>query len=274
MSIILAAAITLAAAAFAIAALLVVRRTAPEGSYFADGDRAAGFFGVLAAGFAILLGFVVFLAFATYDQSRSGAETEALVVVQQFETAQFLPSAVGRRLGGELVCYARSVVHQEWPRMESGTQGDVINPWAAAQFRSLTAARPTTPTQQSAFDKWLDQTSEREKARNDRIHGATGIIPGPLWVVLLFSALAIFAYMLFFADRAERAVVQGMMIGTVAGVIVATLLLIRFLDHPYRTGYGSLKPAAMERTLGLLDQARVVARQTSTLPCDDRGAPL
>ena len=40
----------------AIAAMLLVRRRAPEGSYFEDGDRAAGVFGVLATGFAVLLG--------------------------------------------------------------------------------------------------------------------------------------------------------------------------------------------------------------------------
>ena len=45
---------------------------------------------MLATGFSVLLGFVVFLAFESYDQSRSGAETEALVIAQQVETAQFL----------------------------------------------------------------------------------------------------------------------------------------------------------------------------------------
>jgi len=34
--------------AIAIAAMLLVRRRAPEGSFFADGDRASGVFGVLA----------------------------------------------------------------------------------------------------------------------------------------------------------------------------------------------------------------------------------
>ena len=57
--------------------MLLVRRSAPEGSYFEDGDRAAGVFGVLATGFAVLIGFVVFLSFESYDTSRSGAETEA-----------------------------------------------------------------------------------------------------------------------------------------------------------------------------------------------------
>src|SRR2546423_11058390 len=100
-----AALITAAATGVAIAALLIVRRRAPVGSFFADGDRAAGVFGVLATGFSVLLGLIVFLAFTSYDQSRSGAETEALLVAQQFETAQFFPIAVRQRLRDELICY-------------------------------------------------------------------------------------------------------------------------------------------------------------------------
>jgi hypothetical protein len=53
-------------------------------------------FGMLATGFAIFAGFVIFLAFTSYDESRSGAEAEAVAVGQQFETAQFLPPARSR----------------------------------------------------------------------------------------------------------------------------------------------------------------------------------
>jgi hypothetical protein len=104
MNILVAVLVIAAATAVAIAAMLVVRRNAPDGSYFHDGDRAAGVFGVLATGFAVLLGFVVFLAFASYDAARSGAEQEALIVAQQVETAQFFPSSVQGKLTGELVC--------------------------------------------------------------------------------------------------------------------------------------------------------------------------
>ena len=81
MNLTIAILIVLGVTAVAVAAMLLVRRRAPEGSYFQDGDRAAGVFGVLAAGFAILLGFVIFLAFERYDAARSGAEQEALLVV-------------------------------------------------------------------------------------------------------------------------------------------------------------------------------------------------
>jgi hypothetical protein len=127
MSLFWAIVIVVVADAVAIAALLLVRRGAPAGSYFSDGDRASGVFGLLGAGFAIFAGFVIFLAFTSHDASRSGAEAEAVAVAEQFETAQFLPPAISDRVLVELVCYARFVVHQEWPRMEDGTEGDSIS---------------------------------------------------------------------------------------------------------------------------------------------------
>jgi hypothetical protein len=216
MNLAVAIAVVVAATVVAIGAMLVVRRTAPDGGYFHDGDRAAGVFGVLATGFAVLLGFVVFLAFTSYDAARAGAEAEALTVAQQIETAQFLPAPVVDELTGELVCYARSVAGVQWERMESGALGEQVNPWAVELFRTLRTVEPQTAAEQSAYDAWLDQTSNREEARNDRIHGAVGVIPAPLWVVLFFSAGLIFVFMLFFADSGERAPVQALLIGVVA----------------------------------------------------------
>jgi hypothetical protein len=254
--------------------MLLVRRKAPDGSYFADGDRAAGVFGVLATGFSVLLGFIVFLAFESYDQSRAGAETEAVVLAQQVETAQLLPPAAAGELTGELVCYGRSVVHTEWPRAEAGNQGDVINPWGTELFRTLQGVQPRTPSQQAAYSKWLDQRFEREAARIDRIHGAVGVIPTPLWVVLLFIAVVIFVFMLFFADSAEGAITQAMMMGSVVSVIVAMLLLIRFLDSPFHNGVGGVRPVAMERTLRIIDQELGVTNRRVVLPCNGDGTAL
>jgi Protein of unknown function (DUF4239) len=273
MSLIWAIAIVVVADAVAILVLLSVRRGAPEGSYFADGDRASGVFGLLGAGFAIFAGFVVLLAFTSYDESRSGAEAEALALQQQYETAQFLPTAVQQRLEGGLICYGRYVVNQEWPRMEAGSQGDTVIPWAVALFRGLKAAEPVSATSQSAYDNWLDQTSDREEARRDRVHGATGIIPGSIWLVLFLTAGVLFAYMLLFADSAELARSQAMLIGSATTVIVATLLAINALDNPYRDGIGSLRPVAMERALDLIADARAAVGDDTVPPCDEVGRP-
>ena len=266
--------VTAVAAALTVTVMLLVRRRAPEGSYFKDGDRASGVFGVLATGFSVLLGFIIFLTFTSYDQSRTGAETEALVVAQQVETAQFFPGEAAGELTGGLVCYGRSVVNGEWERMEAGTQGDAINPWGVAMFRTLEGVEPSSATEQSAYDKWLDQTSAREEARQDRIHGAVGVIPLPLWIVLFVISIVIFVYMLFFADSGEGAVTQAVLMGSVTVVIVLMLLLLAFLDNPFHSDVGGLRPLAMERTLRIVDEALGAIGSEVRIPCDAQGNPL
>ena len=270
MNLLWAIVLLVAANVVTIGAMLFVRRRAPDGSFFEDGDRASGVFGVLATGFAIFAGFVIVLAFTQYDESRSGAESEALAVAQQFETAQFLPTRAD--LSGELVCYARSVVHDEWPRMEAGSIGNTINPWGVAMFRTLERTDAKTSAEQSAYDRWHDQTSTREEARQDRLHGAAGIIPDSIWLVLFLTAGVVFAYMLFFADSGERARSQAMLMGSATTIVVVTLLAIVALDNPYRPGVGSLQPIAMERTLELLDEARAAIGDETSPPCDGDGA--
>ena len=273
MNLVWAALIVAAVCAVAVTVMLLVRRRAPEGRYFEDGDRAAGVFGVLATGFAVLLGFVVFLAVESSDTSRSGAAAAAQIVLEQFETAQLMPAAVRSRFSGELVCYARSVVNQEWPRMEAGNLTEGYNPWGITMFRTLETVEPHSSSEQAAYGKWLDQRTDRESARADRIHGAEGVIPTPLWIVLFLTAGIIFVFMLFFADSGERAIVQATMMGSVAVVITSTLLLLWFLDNPYHHGASGLRPVAMERTLEQLTQEEGIADGSFEIPCDVQGAP-
>ncbi len=138
-------------------------------------------------------------------------------------------------------------------------------------FQTIRTVEPKTASEQTAYDKWFDQRADRQRARADRTHGAEGVIPTPLWIVLFLSAAIIFGFMLLFADSGERAFVQATMIGGVAVVISSTMLLLWFLDNPYHGGLGGLRPTSMERTLGLLDvEARIVGRCDSALR---RGRP-
>jgi hypothetical protein len=273
MSIVLAVGIVVVAAGLMVGAMLFVRRGAPEGSRFTDGDRASGIFGVLSGAFALLLGFVVFLAFTKYDDTRAGAESEALAVLQQFETAQLLPSDARPRLSGELICYGRSVVHQEWPALDDGGAVDQINPWAVRLFRTFGSIEPTANSEQSAYDQWLGLTQSREEARRDRLHAADGIVPTPVWIVLFFTAALILVYVLFFADSGESAAAQAIMAGSVAAVVVASLLVLVALNHPYESSIGGLRPGAMERTLSIVDEAKADLGLDDPVPCDGSGRP-
>ena len=159
----------------------------------------------------------------------------------------------------------------QWARMQSGTLGEQANPWAVELYKTLRTITPDTPVEQSAYDTWLTQTTARESARHDRVHGAVGVIPVPLWLVLFFSSAVIFVFMLFFADSGERRTVQAMLIGSVVAVITSMLLLLTYLDNPFQAHIGGLRPVAMERSLDVIDQELAVVDQQVSPPCDDEG---
>lgn len=271
MNVVIGFVVVIVAVAITITGMLLVRRRAPEGSYFSDGDRASGVFGVLATGFSVLLGFIIVIAFQSYDESRSGAEEEATIILQQMETAQFLPADTAEDLAGELICYARSVVGPQWVALEKGELGDSINPWGAQMFLTIQAADPRSYAEESAYDRWMAQTEERELARLDRIYAADGLVPLPLWIVLFTIFVVILVYMLFFADPAEGAVTQGMLMGSVTLIMTTLLVLLVFFNNPHGPGVGQLRPTAMERTIRIIDIELDFLGIELSPPCDDDG---
>jgi hypothetical protein len=77
--------------------------------------------------------------------------------------------------------------------------------------------------------------------------------------------------MLFFADSGESAVTQGMLMGAVSVVVTTLLLLLAFFDQPFDPGIGGLRPAAMERTLRIIDQELAIVGLELDLPCGNDG---
>ena len=273
MNLLFAAAIIAGSTAVCVTAMLLVRRRAPAGSYFDNGDRAAGVFGVLATGFSVLLGFIIFLSFQAYDDTLAGAETEAAIVPQMVQTAQLMPGDTSEQLTGELICYGRSVVGTEWAAVASGKGQDSLNPWGVRMYKTVAPLEPVTNSEQSAYDRWMQQSTDRSEARNQRVHTAAGLIPTPLWLGLYVICAVIFVFMLFFADSGEGALTQGVLMGSVALVLTVLMLLLGFFDQPHQEGVGALQPTAMERSLRIIDNQLAALGTTITAPCDEQGTP-
>lgn len=104
--------------ALAIVAMLVVRHFAPPGGFLSGMESADGIFSAAGAGLAVLLAFVIFTVFDSYANARTPAGQEAVAAQQMYSTAGFFPDTADQ-LRGEVVCYSRSVVHDEWPARAS-----------------------------------------------------------------------------------------------------------------------------------------------------------
>ena len=191
--------------------------------------------------------------------------------MQQVENAQFFPRPAAAQLDRRAVCYGRSVANGEWDRMRAGTQGDAINPWGVRLFRTLRRCSLKTASSSPRTTSGSNRPRRARRRRPDRIHGAVGVIPTPLWIVLFFIAGVIFVFMLFFADRGERAVVQGMLIGSVVSVMAVLLLLLNGLDNPFQSG--RRRPEAGRDGAVAADHRRGArrGREQVQLPCNAAG---
>jgi hypothetical protein len=106
------------------------------------------------------------------------------------------------RLHGELVCYARAVIEDEWPAMRDGRSSDLVQSWIDKLGRSFAIAEPHGAREETAYAQWFDEQAQRRDGRRGRLAEATPFVP-PLWFVLGIGASLTLAYMVAQADRRE-----------------------------------------------------------------------
>ena len=268
----LAIVLVAAADAVTVTAMLLLRRRAPEGSYFRDTQQAAGVFTVAGTAYAVLLAFVFLLAFQSYNSARTAAEQEATAVTALYHDADAFAQPARSIVHGQLVCYARSVVAAEWAAMAAGHSSPLTQDWVDRLDATFDAFQPRTPKQQNADQNWTSLTTQRVDGRRGRLQEAGPLVPGLVWILLIVGSLVVVAFVTLFADRRERAFVQGMLMLSVTTMLSAGLVMIKFFDSPYSDVSGSIKPDAMERTLDTLSD--LPSERRTQAPCDGRGRPL
>ncbi|CAN5779582.1 hypothetical protein BH10ACT9_BH10ACT9_14320 [soil metagenome] len=262
----LAGAVLVVVVTSAVVVKLLARTRAPDPGWFIDSTRAAGALTVIGTMFAVLLAFTIFYALQNYQRARDGGSMEAIAVTELHNVADVLEGHQGELLHGDLICYSRSVVSDEWPAMARGESSAAVQHWVDMMVSDFAATDPTNPKEEAAYGQWFDQQAERRDGRRARAAEAEPSVPLPLWIVLGIGATAILTYMCVQADRRESAVIQAVPIAFVSALVTSALLVVAFLDHPYADWTGSLQPDEMRVTLNLIDDGHAV-------PCDSNGDP-
>ena len=268
-----AALILVATDLVAVAAMLLVRRRAPAGSFFKDTAEAAGVFAAAGTTFAVLVAFTFLLAFESFDDARNSSEGEAIAVATLFHTAEFFTPGSRDDLQRDLICYGRAVISAEWPAMHHNRRSLVVDGWVDRLERRFQRVGGANETVGAAIQNWFSQTDARQTARRERLAEAAPFVPTTVWFFLIVGGLLQIGFVLFFADNSERVMAQAMLVSAVTVFVVASLVMIHFLDSPYTGQSGSVEPSAMTQTLRSVEAERRRRHGAGGYPCDDRGQP-
>ena len=253
----------------AVAAMLLTRHFAPEGGLLGSMESADGIFAAAGAGLAVLLAFVIFTVFESYSNGRNATGEEAVAVQQMYSTAAFFP-AQADDLRGEAVCYARSVIHEEWPAMQHNRESSVTQGWVDALDRTILEPHVVSNGQGAALEHWLQLSQDRTEARRTRLAEGKSFVPPFVWFVLIMITVIVVAYQCLFADPKATALGQAVAMSAMAGTLFAALTLIWVLDRPFNNRGAEVTPSRMEASLAIMNQE---ATFPAHLPCDANGLP-
>jgi Protein of unknown function (DUF4239) len=276
MSLLAQGALVIGGAAVVSVALLRVARRSPLNERFAsevvEHSKAFDFMGTA---FAVLLAFVVIQAYTSYNDAKTGAETEAEAILQMSRTVEaFAPQQHGR-LEGLLVCYGRAVIHHGWPTMKEDESGSpVVTEWGTRFREEAVRVGINSSIQRESFRQLLEEQDLRIEGRRTRLAEAIRTVPLPMWLTLLLGATLTVGWVILGARREGSFLVQAAVVGSVAAMVASALLLVWFLDHPFAGESGSIKPIEMEHTLETIEEEEADQAVEITPPCTPAGDGL
>ena len=270
MSLWLLALLLVLSAAIAVGLMLVVRRHSPTGGFFANPTTANGVLGVMGGMLAVLTAFVIFVAINNHRNAEDRSVQEAVATTQLYRTTALLPDPLASDLRGDLICYARSVVSDEWGA-KSGEASGRVQEWLDAMNSSLAAFNPATEREKVGYSQFFSEDVERRDGRRGRLYAGESVVPTFLWVVLLIGAVAVSSLALLLTTPQDPKFVHAVMAAGLAVMLVAGLSTIQYLSDPF-AGSGAIKPHEMQRTIALMENMKSPVLDLSTLPCDAAGA--
>ena len=234
-------------AAFAVIGFRIALRYRPQDRQEAHNDTYSVYFGMVGLLYAILLAFVVVVAWEQFNSAEESTHTEVTRLSNLFRDAEPLPATDRVRIQDALVVYVQNVIDREYDAMAEGvsdlqTEEAYEAIWNGFYSTQVEGDGPAA----TFYDSAVGRLNELGEARRLRILSSQSTIPLPLWVLLVGGGLFTLAWLFPFYMADTR--VQTVAIGTVGAFTGFVLFLIYALQHPF-AGDIAIDPAVYQSLL-------------------------
>jgi hypothetical protein len=196
----------------------------------AHNDRAGFILAVIGVIYAVLLAFVAISVWERFQQAESRAYNAAGTLATIYRDSGSFPR--GGQVRAMLRAYVRSVIDDEWPRIQRGERPALSNAFLDAADRYILGLPVTSPRLQNIHADMLAAIDSVLMDRQNRLTIDLVGINGVMWLVLIAGALITVGFTYLFGF--DHPVMQLLMIGGLSLLIGLVLFLIVALDYPFR----------------------------------------
>jgi Protein of unknown function (DUF4239) len=200
--------------------------------------------GVLGTIYAVIMGFMLYAVWTSYQEADINAEAEANCLVSVFRLADGLPAPQRDEVHQLARQYANIVIDQEWPLMHRGELGLAGHNTVQELWTVVLQTKPTTFAEQTSMNLALTEISTMTEHRRVRQLESQSKLPGILWMVLIVGgAITMLSSCLFGIENFGLHCVQVVSLTLLVSLI---LVAIADIDRPFQ-GTVHVYPRGFER---------------------------
>ena len=180
----------------------------------------------------LLLVFVLVQTYGSWAAAGRAESDEATATLLLFREVDLVRDARLRsELRKEVVCYATSVIRQDWPAMGNRRISSVPTYWGA-RIREGGVRLVRSPRGSAAGEQIVKRDGERASGRQKRLGEARPTVPKALSWLILAAVVMVLAVLTTASSLGVGRLVQVAIVLAAAAAFVSTLLLILDFDHP------------------------------------------
>ncbi len=242
--------------------VMVFRRVKlPHGFQEGTNDIEGIYLAVVAAIYAVILAFMVFVVWTKYDAASNTVDQEASALMDVQRIAQALPDPYPAQFREHCRAYAVAVVDHDWPNMakKERTRDSAGRDALDLVWKDLFALQHDARIDTVSRDHLYDRLLVINDARRSRLRTARTDLPAVLWTLLYFGGgLTVFVAAVFSVEKIGLHLFKAVALTL---LIFMALFVVQALDHPFR-GFARLDASAF----------RTPSRQQTSAPAGDAPA--
>jgi hypothetical protein len=207
--------------------------------------------GVLGTTYAVILGFMLYAVWTSYQDADINAEAEANCLVSVYRLADGLPAQQRDAVHKLAREYANKVINEEWPVMHEGVLSLSGHNTVNELWTAVLQAKPATFGEQTSMSLTLSEISKMTEHRRVRQLESQSKLPAILWFVLIVGGgITTLSSCLFGIENFKVHCIQVLSLALMLSMI---LVAIADIDRPFQ-GTVHIEPRGFERALSTFGQ--------------------
>lgn len=232
-----------------LAGLRFIRKKFPHDRIKDNHETASVIFNAYGLLYAVVVAFVVYVTWSTYDKATVDVEMEANELMNMYYLSNTFPDTLEADLQKQILDYTKEIVDNEW-QMQS--KGD-ISPAAGERIQSLWNTVLGIDTAMEVNENISEMTFKTMKSITDyrrlRIFAIKQTVPQIVWAILLIGGILSIICTYFFGMK--NALPQYLITACFTIIVTLMLYLIYVLDHCF-TGTNAISNEPLKMVIEIM----------------------